>query len=274
VNLKKNLSTILSPGELKKLVLSFDVVGDIAIIIVPADLSHQETAIAGAILETNRNIRVVAKRDSHYQTINRTIKLKIIGGENRKETVHKEFGIQLKLNAEEVYFSVRSSTERRRVASLVEPGEHVLVLFSGIAPYPLHIARFSAAASITAIERNPAAHRYAEMNLALNKAADKIDLYHGDAVTICPRLGRTFHRVVMPLPKAGFTYVPTALKSLKENGRLHFYTIQKTDTVPETVNSLEHICNEHGRRIIDYRVAVCGHTGPKHYRYCIDAFIR
>ena len=273
MDLKKNLRTILSPAELEKLIGSYDVVGDIAITIVPPELSHRETAIGVAILETNHNIKVVAKRESHYHGEFRTIRLKIIAGENRKETVHKEFGIRLKLNPEEVYFSVRSSTERRRIAALVEPGEHVLVLFSGIAPYPLHIARFSNAHSIIGIEKNPSAHRYGEMNVDLNKAADKIVLYHGDANHICSRLPTLFDRVVMPLPKAGFQFLPAALSCLKNEGHLHFYTIQEADTIVQTESSLHRKCSELGRKMIDYRTIVCGHTGPKHYRYCIDGFI-
>ncbi|MEJ2057437.1 MAG: hypothetical protein P8X39_06325 [Desulfofustis sp.] len=256
-----------------RLVLSYDVVGDIAIVIVPPDLSHREAVIARAIRETNKKIKVVAKRESDYQGEFRTLNLKIIGGEKRKETVHKEFGIRLMLNLEKVYFSVRSSTERRRVAALVKPGENVLVMFSGIAPYPLYIDRFSEASSISGIEKNPAAHRYAEQNLILNRAQGKIRLYLGDVRQLCPQLGSRFDRVVMPLPKAGFEYVPAALSCLKNNGRMHFYTIQSADTINKTLRSLGHLSEENGRRLTDAQTTICGHTGPKDYRYCIDAVI-
>jgi len=274
VDLKNSLHTILSTGELDRVVRSFDVVGDIAIILVPAELAHRESTISAAILETNRRIKVVVKRESHFHGAYRTIRLKIIGGENRKVTVHREFGIRLKLNLEEVYFSVRSATERRRIAALVEPGEDVLVLFSGVAPYPLHIARFSEAGSITGIEKNPRAHHYAEININLNKAAGKIVLHHGDVEDVCPCLGASFDRIVMPLPKAGFRFLSPALCSLKSQARLHFYTIQTADSILQTVNALQQKCSEQGRPIIDYRTVVCGHTGPRHYRYCIDAIIR
>lgn len=273
MNLKNRLQPILSAEELGLLVQSYDIVGDIATIIVPPQLSHQEALIARAIRQTNKNIKVVAKRNSHYQGEFRTQNLKIIGGENRTETIHKEFGIRLYLDLKEVYFSVRSSTERRRIASLVRPLENVLVMFSGIAPYPLHIARFSEAASITGIEMNPAAHHYGEKNLVLNKASGKIDLHLGDVREICPRLCQKFDRIIMPLPRAGFTYVPTALTCLKQNGRLHFYTIQSTGTLNKTVSFLGHLSEKNGRRLSDAQTAVCGHTGPNDYRYCIDAVI-
>lgn len=274
MDLRKRLSTILTSEELGHLVLSYDVVGDIAIIIVPPELSHQKQVIGNAILETNKNIKVVAKRDSYYHGNFRTIKLEIIGGENRKETIHKEFGIRLCLNLEEVYFSVRSSTERRRIASLVKPGENILVMFSGVAPYPLHIARFSQAASIIGIEENPAAHRYGEKNVVLNKAENKISLLHGDVSVVCPRLEILFDRIVMPLPKAGFQYISVAISRLKTKGSIHFYTMQSPDTIKDTVLTLKNKCLEAGRRIIHHQSVVCGHTGPNRFRYCIDADIR
>lgn len=273
MNLKKKLQPILSNEELALLVQSYDIIGDIAIIIIPPPLSHREETIARAILDTNKNIKVVARRDGRYQGDFRTLNLKIIGGESRKETIHREFGIRLCLNPEQVYFSVRSATERKRIASLVHPQENVLVMFSGIAPYPLYIARFSEAASITGVEMNPAAHRYAEKNLVLNKISGKIDLHLGDVREVCPRLCRQFDRVVMPLPTAGFTYVPIALSCLKNSGKMHFYTIQSTGTINKTMNSLRHLSETNGRRLSDAQTTACGHTGPNDYRYCIDAVI-
>ena len=158
MNLKEILGYLLSENELQLLVRGYDVVGDIAIIIIPQELEAKEQVIAAAILANNQKIKVVAKRAAHYGGEFRTLPIKIIGGEDRRETEVREFGLRLRLNVEKVYFSVRSGNERRRIAFLVQPGENVLVLFSGIAPYPLMISRYSLAKKIVGIEKNPVAH--------------------------------------------------------------------------------------------------------------------
>ncbi len=271
MNLKERLCSLLNEEEMRHLVTGYDVVGDIAITIVPPELHHRQYTIGSAILESNKNISTVARRDGIYQGDFRTIRLKVIGGENRVETTHKEFNIRLCLNLEQVYFSVRSSTERRRVASLVTPGENVLVMFSGIAPYPLHIARFGHADSVVGIEQNPAAHRFAQKNLVLNRAADKIVLHQGDVNIICPRLGNLFDRIVMPLPNAAVEYLPAALAHLKRRGHIHLYTMQSQDCIEDAVSALSRKCEEAGRRLSHYQTVRCGHTGPNRFRYCIDA---
>jgi tRNA (guanine37-N1)-methyltransferase len=169
IRLKDALYGVLTAEQRQALVGSYDVVGDIAIIIIPEILKPYEKLIADALLAGNGSIKVVAKRAGSYGGEFRTIPLDILAGEKRKETEVREFGIRLRLNPERIYFSVRSGNERRRIASLVAADEAVLVLFSGIAPFPLIISRFSKARIIVGIEKNPEAHAYALENLQLNK---------------------------------------------------------------------------------------------------------
>lgn len=273
MKLKKLLSNTLTEDEQSHVIQSFDVVGDICIIIVPEELAHREPLIGKTILDAHANIKVVAKRAGNYDGKHRTIPLEIIAGEDRKETMHREFGIVFKLNPEKVYFSVRSSTERKRIADKVGRNERVLVMFSGIAPYPLYIAKFSHADRIIGVELNPDAHIYAMENLSLNKIRGGIELYNGDAAEIVPTLDMTFDRVVMPLPKSGADYVPLALKYLKHGGYIHHYVMQNPDTLHHAIEHLADLCRRSARTLTHHESSVCGHTGPQTYRYCIDARI-
>ena len=273
MKLKAILNGKLTDEELGKLVQRYDVVGDIAIIIVPHDLEHREAMIGNAILNEHPTIKVVAKRVGNYGGEHRTIQLKIIAGENRKETVHKEFGITLKLNPERVYFSVRSATERRRIADRVSAGEHVLVMFSGIGPYPLYIRKFSEADKIIGIEKNPVAHCYAMENLSLNKITGTIRLYNGDVQEIIPQLGIRFHRIVMPLPTSGPEYLSLALPYLKPGGHLHHYVMCQPETLDKAIFDLSSACEAASKKLTTYHATPCGHTGPYTYRYCINASI-
>lgn len=273
MRLKDSLSGVLTAEQRQALVGSYDVVGDMAIIIIPEILESCEKLIANAILANNGSIKVVAKRVGIYGGEFRTIPLLILAGEDRKETEVREFGIRLRLNPERVYFSVRSANERRRIASLVTPDESVLVLFSGIAPYPLVISQFSSARVIVGIEKNPEAHEYALQNLQLNKKLRNINLYFGDAGTVLQSLRERFDRVVMPLPTMAATFLPDALRVLKIGGYLHFYDLQRPDCFAESVAKITASCRAFNRQVERFTIVRCGHCGPRTYRICIDARI-
>ncbi len=274
LRLKDSLSGVLTAEELQELVGSYDVVGDIAVIIVPEKLKAYEKLIANAILVNNRSIKVVAKRAGLYGGEFRTIPLCILAGENRKETEAREFGIRLRLNPERVYYSVRSGNERRRIAALVTPGESVLVLFSGVAPYPLVISRFSCAKVIVWIENNPEAHMYALQNLQLNKKLRNIILYLGDASVVMPFFRKPFDRVVMPLPTMAGTFLPDALRVLKPGGYLHFYDLQRADCFADSLAKITASCSAVNRQAACSTIVRCGHCGPRTYRICVDTLIR
>lgn len=273
MRLKDNMSGVLTAEQQQALVGSYDVVGDIAIIIIPESLVPCEKLIADAVLASNVHIKVVAKRGGMYGGEFRTIPLVILAGEKRKETEVREFGIRLRLNPERIYFSIRSGYERRRIASLVTPNESVLVLFSGVAPYPLIISRFSSARVIIGIEKNPEAHAYALENLQLNKKQKNVILYLGDVRVVIPTLSENFDRVVMPLPTMAETFLSDTLRALKPGGYLHFYDLQQPDCFADSVAKITAACDASNRRVESFSIYKCGHCGPRTYRICIDARI-
>lgn len=273
MKLKKRLADSLSAGELASLVGAYDMVGDIAIIIIPPELVSKEQLIAEAVLSSNKKIRVVAKRVGNYGGEFRTITLQVLAGENRKETEVKESGVRLLVNPETVYYSVRSGNERRRIAALVQPGESVLVLFSGIAPFPLIIARYSKAKSVVGIEKNPEAHAYALENLRRNKKQKNIQLYLGDVRDVVPALAATYDRVIMPLPAGGEEFLPCALQAVKAGGVLHFYALQRPESFAASGEKIAGACAAVNRRVLASAITRCGHCAPKIYRICIDTRI-
>lgn len=272
-NLKKALETFLTPEELAVFVRGFDMVGDIGIIIIPDELVVKERQIGEALLAQNRALRVVAKRVGTYGGEFRTIELEKIAGEGELETIHREYGLRLRVRPSDVYFSPRSNTERARIAALVRRGEQVLVMFSGIAPLPLMISAHSEAKKIVAIEKNPAAHELALQNLKLNKRLRNITLYCGDAGKIPYSLDERFDRVAMVLPSGAEAFVGAALHVLKENGTLHFYDFMADDDADEVVCTLTAAVEATGRKVVLAEVVKCGHVAPGKYRVSVDAVI-
>ena len=145
--------------------LSYDIIGNI--ILLNKKISKSQ---ANQLLKKHKHVKTVAYKSEPHKGKFRLKRVQIIAGKKNKETIHKENNVLLKLDIEKCYFTSRLSEERKRIASLVKPGEEVLVLFSGVAPYPLVIAKNSLARSIYAIESNPVAHKYAQENLKLNKS--------------------------------------------------------------------------------------------------------
>jgi len=226
------------------------------------------------VLQLHKNVKVVCKKIKKYSGTFRTPILRIIAGERRKETIHKENNIQLKLHVEKVYFSPRSSNERKRITTLIKPGESVLVMVSGCAPYPIVIAKNTKAESISAIEINPTAHAYAEENVKLNKA-NNIRLYLGDVNDIIPKLKNKFDRILMPLPKSADNFLDTAISAGKKGATIHFYDFLHEDDIPKAaVKKIEKACKNLNRKYKIINTVKCGQFSPRTFRVCVDFVIQ
>ena len=235
---------------------SFDQIGDI--VIVAEDV---EKKTADEILK-NRSIKTVLRKKGIHHGEFRTQDLEVLAGEKRKETIYRENGVKMKLDVEKVYFSPRLSTERRRVADLVKDNEKVLVLFSGVAPYPLTIAKHSKAKLIVAVEKNPLGHKYAMENC---KKYPNIALLNLDAKDF--NYEEKFDRVLMPLPKSAEDFLDIALKHLKKGGTIHFYDFIHESEIPNT--SIKKI-EKHIKNFKLLQVTKCGKFAPGKYRICLD----
>jgi len=222
-SLSEALVGVLSEEERKEVVRSFDVIGDIAIVEIPENIAAKEKEIAQAVMDVQRNVRVVVKKEGPMEGEYRVRKMKVIGGENRTETVHRESEARMMLDVSKVYFSPRLSFERKRIAGLVEDGESVLALFAGVGPFPLVIAKTKKKCRIVAIELNPVAAAYMRKNIALNKMKNIIAV-EGGVGEIVPRDYENFaDRVLMPLPKDAEEFLDAAYMGAKDGAIVHFY---------------------------------------------------
>ncbi|MGM5487573.1 MAG: class I SAM-dependent methyltransferase [Nanobdellota archaeon] len=268
--LKEALQDTLTPDELEKVVRSYDIVGDIAIIEIPEELSHREQLIADTVLSLHKNVNVVCKKTGIHEGEFRTQGLAVVAGENRKETQYRENACTFYLNPETCYFSSRSSTERKRIAGLVQEGEDVLVMFSGIGPFPIVIAKNAKPALVYGVEKNPEAHEYALRNVKKNKLSN-VHLIQGDVHEVMP--DRSFDRVVMPLPKTGEEFLDIALDHLRPGGTLHFYDFQNESEFEEARKKVLAACERKGRECRSSEIVVCGQYAPRVHRITVDAVV-
>jgi tRNA (guanine37-N1)-methyltransferase len=216
---------LFTAEELEQLTTSFDIIGDIAIVEIPDPLLPKEKEIGEALLKVHKNLRSVFKKLGAMEGEYRVRRLGLIAGEDRTATTYREHGCQMKLDVSKVYFSVRLSHERGRIAELVKPGERILALFAGVGPFPLVISRRHSDTEIVAVEINPDAVAYLRENIALNKA-DNIVAEEGDAREIVLGKYQGFaDRVIMPLPKSAHEFLDVAFAGVKDGGTVHFYTM-------------------------------------------------
>ncbi|MCK5630471.1 MAG: hypothetical protein KAI26_07670 [Nanoarchaeota archaeon] len=191
-DLRKILAAELNEEEFAELKTAYDIIGTIAIIEIDEKLKHKEKYIAETLLKANKAIKTVLKKAGAHGGEFRTQKLEWLAGEKTKETIHKENRVSLKLNVEEVYFSPRLSTERKRIMNKINEGEDILVMFSGCAPYPCVLAKNTKARNVFGIELNPAGHKYGMKNIKLNKLHNVI-VINGDVKKVVPYI---FHYIV------------------------------------------------------------------------------
>jgi len=266
LRLKDYLRGKLNAKERDSFPNAFDIVGDIAIFSeISKDLAKKENLIGNSLLKLHKNIKVVCKKVKKYSGKYRTPTLKIIAGEKRKETMYIENGIRLLLDVEKVYFSPRLGNERARISNMVNKSENVLVMFSGCGPYTCQIAK--KAKSVTAIEANPIAHKYALKNLVLNKIQNAIVL-KGDVKKI--KLKEKFNRIIMPLPKDAESYLKQAFSVAKKGCIIHLYTFGKVEDYSKLRKNLLSECRKLKKKCKVLRIVKAGEYSPRVYRLCID----
>ncbi len=264
----------LSEEQINQLRTSFDIIGDIAIIEVPEELESKKNDIVEALLKVHPGLKTICRKLSARQGKLRLRDMEILYG-NNTETIHVEYGFRLHLDVRKVYFSPRESTERQRIAGMVKPGEIVLVMFAGIGPYAIAIAkRQPNVEKVYAIEVNPDAYRYMEENIRINKLSHKIVPIFGDVKEKCKELAIKFDRIVMPLPKEGYKFLDIAIMCLKPGGILHFYFCDSEKNLFEkAVSILRESAYKSGRKIRVLSKRKVLPYGPRVWKICVDAKI-
>ncbi|MFH1181827.1 MAG: class I SAM-dependent methyltransferase family protein [Candidatus Woesearchaeota archaeon] len=266
---KHFLKSSLSEQELSSIRRAFDIIGDIAVTEIPRGMEKKAKLVARAILSMNTHIKTVVRKKGGHTGVLRLQKFMHLTGEKKKETVAVENGVRLKLSIEKAYYSPRMSSERKRIYPQVKPGEEVLVMFSGIGPYPIEIAKHTEAKSVYAIELNKEAHRFALENNRLNKTS--VNFYCGDVKKIMPKLNKKFDRIAMPLPKGAESYLPLALKYIQKGGVIHFYDFLEEKSIPVVAtDKVKVACKKSGLKCKIISVVKCGQLAPRAYRVCVD----
>jgi tRNA (guanine37-N1)-methyltransferase len=270
MRIRDTLRGKISAKEAESLKTSFDIVGDIAIIEIPEELGKKEKEIAKALKKVHKHVKTVCRKMSKREGKYRLRKFKVILGKET-ETIHKEHNCKFRLDVSEVYFSPRESQERQTIAEKTRPNETVMVMFAGIGPYPIIMAKKNKnLKKIYAIEINSKAFEYMKENIRINKVGDKVIPIFGDVNEKCPEHFGKCDRIVMPLPKGAYEFLSLAVKCLRKKGWIHFYYWAPEDGFREAEEMVKNAVKTLGRKVRKIETRKVLPYKPKVWKICMD----
>jgi tRNA (guanine37-N1)-methyltransferase len=274
--LKEKLSAQFSPEELSCVYNSFDIIGDIAIIKVRNGNVVNAEAAANQIMAVHRSVKTVFAQTSPILGDFRIRELKLLAGEGKTSTKHKESGCVFAVDVKKCYFSPRLSHERSRIARLVKCGETVVNMFAGVGCFSIIIAKTVPQTKVFSIDVNPTAVKYMEENVKINRVYGKVAPLLGDSKDIInSKLQHMGDRVLMPLPEKALEYLPYAVLALKSSGGwVHLYDFQHATRNEDPVEKTKlKVARKLVSLGVDYRFVfsrVVRSTGPNWYQIALD----
>jgi len=275
-DVRSELRGILPVDLLRLVPRSFDIIGSkrkaVAVIGLTEELKGFERQIASALMRAHKNVASVLAKESKRAGEFRIREVRLVAGDPDTEVLHRESGCVFKLDPRKVYFSPREGAERERIAAKVREGESVLVMFSGVGPFPIRIAKRHGSVRVTAVELSPHAHNYCIANIHLNKVADRVRALLGDVREVCPKMDEAFDRVLMPLPKGAHMFLDVAVPLLRDGGVLHlYYWAPEPDLFSRAEGLVEDAARGHGRRAEVIERARISQYSPRVWKIRVDA---
>lgn len=253
---------------------SFDLLGNIVIVNFNEGVSSkQKKKFAQKVLDENKSVRTVLEKVGKVKGRLRKAQTKFLLGEKTKEVRYKENGCVFRFNVDKTYFSPRLSNDRKEVSKLIKKNERVLVMFAGVGPYSIVIAKNSNARKVVSNEINRIANSYARKNAVLNKVSEKIVFWDGDAKRISKKKkGEKFDFIVMARPNLKDTFLSSALSFCKRGTRIYYHGFCNVEEAKRLVQDLKEEAKKIGRNIKVIRTKKIGEIAP--YKIRLGIYFR
>ncbi|MBS3091880.1 methyltransferase domain-containing protein [Candidatus Pacearchaeota archaeon] len=250
---------------------SFDVLGNIAILKFSREEKKQnKVKIAKQMLKEHKSITTILEKSEKIKGRLRTFKTTYLAGIKTKIALYVENGCRFKFDVEKTYFSPRLSNERNELAKEVKKNEKILVLFAGVAPFSIVIAKLAKPEIVYSVEINKNASKYALENVKINKLHN-VRVIQGDAKKVIPKLikqGIKFDRIIMPRAQLKDTFLSSALKVIKKQEIINYYGFGKQES--EIINEIERDVKKAGKKIKIINIKKAGNIAPYKYRWRVD----
>ncbi len=253
---------------------AFNLLGNIAVVNFPdGTIKKEKVRFAKDLLRKNNSIKTVLEKSKVFGGRLRKQKTSFLSGIKNKEVLYKENGCVFRFNIDETYFSPRLSNERKEIAKLIKKGEEVFVMFAGVGPFSIVIAKNSNAKKIYSNELNRRANVYGKENVVRNKLQEKIELIPGDIKKVSlsfKKKKKKFDVVVMPRPRLKDNFLKEAFVLSKKGTRVYYYDFCKVGDVKEKVEMVKQESKKNKRKIKITKVKNAGEIAPFKVRIRID----
>lgn len=257
---------------------SFDVLGNVAIVNFPLNFGLKDKKrFANKLLKKHKGIKTVLEKSGKVKGRLRKPTTRYLAGEKTKEVLYKENNCIFRFNIDTTYFSPRLSNERKEIASMIKKDDKVLVMFAGVAPYSIVIAKNSKAKKVYSNEINREANKYAKLNIKLNNVQDKVELVSGDAKKVVEKLkeGKNkFDKIIMPRPKLKDTFLEQAFALSKKNTRIYYYGFCKIGEENLIVDKIKKEAERNKKKIKILKIKKAGEIAPYKIRVRIDFLVQ
>ena len=288
---------------------AYDILGNIAIVKFPKGTKvRDKKQFANKLLRENKSVKTVLEKIGKFKGRLRKMQTGYILGEKTKDVLYKENGCVFRFNIDTTYFSPRLSNERKEIAGKVRKGDRVLIMFAGVAPYSIVIAKNSKAGGVVSVEINREANKYARLNVELNGLKSRVELIQGDIKRIAKRLAsklyfppthppriansrnvrsltvnrngsqiknlldipKKFDVIVMPRPQLKDSFLEQAFMLSKKSTRVYYYDFCKVDETGKIVEKIKAEAKKYRKKIKILRVKSAGEIAPYKIRVRVD----
>jgi len=272
--LKKALENVLTLAENIELISAFDQIGEIIIVRIPDSLLSKKKIIGETLLKEVKIAKSVFYQASDVEGDFRTRKLEILAGEDNTKTEYKEFGCKFTVDVENAFFSPRLSTERERIANLIQDGEIITNMFAGVGMFSIMAAK-KKKCTVFSLDINPMASKLCEKNIEQNKLAGNIISINGDASEIIKeQLMDKSDRTLMVLPERSDEFLESAINTTKNGGIIHYYSHIHADKKSDAGKlSEEHFLQISPIQSEILTSKIVRPVGPRYYQTVVDVKI-
>jgi len=216
-----------------KLAKGYDLLGDIAIIDFDGN-AEDARKVANTLMQHNKSIKTVLAKAGAVSGKFRTRKLKYVSGKRNFIALHKENNCTFKFDVRKVYFSNRLSFERSRILKLTKDGENVMVMFAGVGPFAIEIAKLRKKSNVVGIEANRFGYSAMKENIKINKTPN-VTAVLGDVKKVSGKYKGFADRIIMPLPWSSLKYLDLAHAVAKKKSMVHLYAFTDSEKAAKKV---------------------------------------
>jgi tRNA (guanine37-N1)-methyltransferase len=147
---------------------------------------------------------------------------------------------------------------------------NILVMFSGVAPYPIVLSKIVRNSKILAVELGKSCCRYAKENVLLNKLTN-VEIIQGDVKRIIPKLvGKKFDFIIMARPNLSESFIKYALNVSKKGTIIFYHGFWKESEKDRKIKDLENEVLSYKRKIKILNVKEIGDIAPYEHRYRLE----